>query len=376
MNYRILLLGGGSGGHVYPLVAVANALKEKFQQNGIPLELMVLGEGDFMAKAAAENGLAYKTVFAGKLRRYFSLLTILDIVKIPIGFFQSLWYVFWFMPDEIFSKGGYSSVAPALVGKLYFIPVFVHESDSIPGLANRFLGKMAKTVFISFKSSEKYFGTGKTVLVGNPVRKELLSGDRASAIRSFNLDPAKKTVLVLGGSQGAQKINQIILESLVILVKTFQVIHQCGESQYKAVQAETDKIIKEGAGKYDEIVRANYRIYPFFDSKQLAMAYAVADVFVSRAGSGNIAEISVLGRPAIIIPITNSSSDHQMENALEFSKFGAVMMEEENLAPHILINQIDELLNPANYTAISEKIKTFAAPDAAGRIAEVLLQTK
>ncbi len=138
---RILLLGGGSGGHVFPLIAVANALKEKSQQTGLSLELMVLGEGKFMKTAAAEAGLNFKPILAGKLRRYFSPLTILDIFKTPAGFFQALWHVFWFMPDVVFAKGGYASLPGALVAKLYFIPLFVHESDSIPGLANRVLGK-------------------------------------------------------------------------------------------------------------------------------------------------------------------------------------------------------------------------------------------
>src|SRR3989344_3111545 len=202
MAYRILLLGGGSGGHVFPLIAVANSLKEKSRQMGTSLELMVLGEGKLMQKAASEAGLNFKGILAGKLRRYFSLLTILDIFKIPVGFFQSLWHIFWYMPDVVFAKGGYASLPGALVAKLYFISLFIHESDSVPGLTNKILGKLAKTVFISFGSTDKYFKSGKTVLTGNPVRKELLSGDRLAAIAKFGLNPNIKTILVAGGSQG------------------------------------------------------------------------------------------------------------------------------------------------------------------------------
>ncbi len=373
MSYRILLLGGGSGGHVFPLIAVANALKERSQQTGAPLELMILGEGKFIKKAAEENGIVFKSVMAGKLRRYFSLLTLLDIFKIPIGFFQSLWYVFRFMPDAVFAKGGYASLPGALVAKLYFIPLFVHESDSIPGLANGVLGKMAKTVFISFNSSQKYFTAGKAVLTGNPVRKELLAGDRTAAMAKFGLDPGRKTILVVGGSQGAQKINRIILDSLVLLVKDFQIIHQCGESQLQSVKTELEKIIKEGQGEYADAVEKNYKLYPFFNIGDMALAYAAADIIISRAGAGSLFEIAMLGKPAIIIPITNSSSDHQLENAFEFSKFGAAMIEEDNLTPHIIINQIQSLLEPEKYSSISEKLKTFAMPDAADKIAVVLL---
>ena len=372
-NYRILLLGGGSGGHVFPLIAVAEALKEKSQQIGTPLELIVLGEDRFMEKAATEAGLNFKSVLAGKLRRYFSPLTILDILKMPIGFFQSLWYVFWFMPDVVFAKGGYASLPGAFVAKLFFIPLFVHESDSVPGLANRILGKLAKTVFISFDSSQKYFKPGRTVLTGNPFRKNLATGDRGTALQNFGFSPGKKTILVLGGSQGAQKINRIILDSLVMMVKDFQIIHQCGEGQFQSVNTELAKITKEGEGEYADAIKANYKLFPFFNTNDMALAYAVADIIISRAGSGNISEISMIGKPAIVIPITNSSSNHQLQNALEFSKFGAAMIEEENLTPHILINQISSLLEPDKFNAISEKLKTFASPDAADKIAAVLL---
>ncbi|KKS01695.1 MAG: hypothetical protein UU54_C0001G0007 [Candidatus Yanofskybacteria bacterium GW2011_GWA2_41_22] len=328
MAYRILLTGGGSGGHVFPLIAVANALKEKAQQNGQELELLILGDGRFIEKAAIDSSIPFKRILTGKLRRYFSLLTIIDIFKIPIGFFQSLWHMFWFMPDVIFAKGGYASLAPSIIGRSYFIPLFIHESDSIPGLANRILGKLAKTVFISFQSAEKYFKAGKTVLIGNPLRKELIGQNKEKAIEAFQLNPGNKTILVLGGSQGAQKINDIILQSLVLVVKKFQLIH---------------------------------------------LAYAAADILISRSGGGSIFEIAAASKPVILIPITDSSADHQLANAREFSRFGAVVLEEQNLTPHILINQIESLLNEGNYAKISANIKTFAKIDAADKIADTLI---
>lgn len=373
MAYRILLTGGGSGGHVFPLIAVANALKEKFQQNGQDLELLMIGEGQFMEKAAIGNGIPFKRILVGKLRRYFSPLTILDIFKMPVGFFQSLWYVFWFMPDIVFAKGGYASLMPSIAGRLYFIPLFVHESDSIPGLANRILGKLAKKVFISFQSAEKYFKAGKTILVGNPFRKELIGQNKENALNFFKLKSDKKTILVLGGSQGAQKINDIIMQSLVMLVKNFQIVHQCGETQYNSVKNEADKLIKEGEGKYAEDLRANYRYFSFLDTEQLGMAYAAADILISRAGAGSIFEIAASGKPVILIPITNSSANHQLTNAREFSKFGAVILEEQNLTSHILINQIESLLSEENYSKTAASVKSFAKLDAADRIASALL---
>src|SRR3989344_4380856 len=146
MAYRVLLLGGGSGGHVFPLVAVADALKEKAAANSIPLELMVIGEGDFIKNACTERGLKFKSVLTGKVRRYFSFLNIVDVFKIPLGILQSLWLIFWYMPDVVFSKGGYASIPGAFVSKLYFIPIYIHESDSTPVLANKKIAKVVKRI--------------------------------------------------------------------------------------------------------------------------------------------------------------------------------------------------------------------------------------
>jgi len=369
---RILLVGGGSGGHVYPVIAVANALKERSVQGDV--ELLLLGDDRFMGQAAKESGIQFRPIMSGKLRRYFSLLTLLDVFKFPVGFFQSLWRIFWFMPDVVFAKGGYMSVLPALVAKLYLIPLYIHESDSVPGLANKFLGRLANKIFISFQTSSAYFDQTKTILTGNPVRRELLTGDRNEAAKLFNLSPDKKTIFVYGGSQGAQKINDIVLESLVMTVgKDLQIIHQCGSGQIDTVKKSVDKFVKEGQGSYGDAITQNYRLEPFLGLDKVRAAYALADVIVSRAGASNIFEIAAVGKPAIIIPITGSAGNHQLNNAMAFNKYGAVMLEEENLTPHIVLSQIEYLLRPENYEAASQKIKSFATPEAAQTIADTLL---
>jgi UDP-N-acetylglucosamine--N-acetylmuramyl-(pentapeptide) pyrophosphoryl-undecaprenol N-acetylglucosamine transferase len=266
MSKRILLVGGGSGGHVFPLMAVAEALRA-IDPN---VELMVLGSGPFLAEAATTAGLSFKTIQASGLRRYFSFRTLLTPFQIIIGFFQSLWILFSYMPDVMFTKGGYASVAPALVAKLYFISIYTHESDSTPGLANRFISKLARVVFTSFESTTKYFnppaGGGKAVLVGNPVRPELLIGDKATALQQFNFRADRKTILIVGGSQGSKRINEAILEALIQLVNPatggFQIIHQCGESQLAVVKATVEQYTKEGEKSYGPMISANYRLYP------------------------------------------------------------------------------------------------------------------
>ncbi len=368
------MVGGGSGGHAYPLVAIARALQERASTKNIQLELMMLGEGSFLKRAAEENKIPYRIIFAGKLRRYLSYQTILDLVKIPIGFLQSLWYVFWFMPDAVFSKGGYDSFFPSFIAWLFFIPVYTHESDSIPGLANTMLGKIANKVFISFNNADKYFDNSKVVFNGNLVRKNIIGGNKEEAWKFFDLHEPKPTILVLGGSQGAKVINEVILNSLVVMTQKFNIIHQCGESQFKSVKTGLDTILKEGTRQYSEPVKRYYRLYPFFDESQLSMAYAIADVIVSRAGAGNLFEIAQLGKPAVIVPIAQSSANHQYLNAFEFSLSGGILLEEKNLNRESLIREIELMINPENNAKISERIKSFATPDAADKIAEEILK--
>ncbi len=363
MAYRLCLVGGGTGGHVYPLIAVARSFQDYLAQQNQAVEFMVLGEGRFLARAAVENNLPFKSILAGKLRRYFSPLTILDIFKFPIGFIQSLWYLYWFMPDAIFSKGGFASVGPGIVAKLYAIPLYIHESDSVPGLSNKILGTLANKVFVAFETAKSYFNPKKVYLVGNPIRKELFGADRNQSLQYFNFSVDKKVILVLGGSLGAKRINDLIMENLVQLVQNYQIIHQCGEANFGTLQSEVGKINDDGKLN-------NYKLFPFLDSQQLAAAYAACDVIISRAGATFISEIAMAGKPVILIPLPNTSSrGEQITNALELTKFGAVAIEESNLTTHILMNQIENILDPAKYNKISEQIKSFATPDAADKIA-------
>ncbi len=370
---RILLVGGGSGGHAYPLIAVARELKQQATQNNISLKLMMLGDGSFIRRAAQDDGIPFRQISAGKLRRYFSILTVIDIIKIPLSVIQSLFYIFLFMPDAVFSKGGYDSFGPVLVARLYFIPVYVHESDSVPGLANSILGRMAKMVFVSFKTAEKYFEGKTVVFAGNPVRKSLIQGNKDEARRFFELSEPRPTILVLGGSQGAKLINDVVLSSVIVMVEKFNVIHQCGENQYQAVKTTLNTILKESTTLYSEPVGKYYRFDPFLNEHQLAMAYSLSDIVISRGGAGALFEIAQLGKPAIIIPIAQSSANHQYLNAFEFSLYGAAMIEEKGFNRESMMRELNHILNPENYMRISEKIRFFATPDAAQKIAAVLL---
>src|SRR3989338_775414 len=354
---RILLVCGGSGGHAYPLVAVAQSLREKASVAGISLNLMIMGEGGFIKKAAEENKIPFKIILAGKLRRYPSFQSIFDFLKMPIGFIQSLWYIFWFMPDAVFSKGGYDSVAPAIVSRLYLIPVFIHESDSVPGLANIMISKVSKKVFLSFKAAEKFFNINKVIFTGNPVRKSLMLGDKDVARKFFDLNEARPTVLIMGGSQGAKIINEVILASLIVLTEKFNVIHQCGESQYQAVREGVDAIVQEGTQQYSAPIKKYYRLYPFLDENQLALTYSLSDVIAYRAGAGSLFEIALLKKPSVIIPISQSAGNHQYLNAFEFSLYGGYLIEESNFNRESLMRELNTLLNPEQRAKISERMK-------------------
>lgn len=368
-----MLIGGGTGGHVYPLIAVANEIKKISQESNAEIEVRALTDSLFWKKEFENAGVETKKILAGKFRRYLSPKILLDLLKMPFGFLQSFWLLFLFMPDVILAKGGYVSFLPSIASKIYFIPLMIHESDSVPGLTNRILGKLAKKVFISFESAGKFFSAKKTALVGNPVRLDLAAGNKNNAAQLFNLNSSKKTILVVGGSQGAQVINKLILDSLVRLAGQYQIIHQVGANNFESVQTEVNKIVEEGKEAYDESIKVNYRVYPFLDFETLKQAYAMADIVVSRAGAANLCEISLLGKPAIVIPITKSANNHQVLNALEFSKFGAVVLEEANLEPNILLNQIENLLREDTYKATSEKIRSFAKPSAAQDIAKYVI---
>lgn len=376
MSYRVLLVGGGSGGHVYPLIAVARALQRHGTASGKNVQVKLMGDGPFVARAAKEAGISYTTIMASKLRRYTSAGNILDLLKIPFALAQSLWKLFWYMPDIVFAKGGYTCAFPTLAARLYFIPVYLHESDSVPGLANRILAKRSKLVFTSFASADEQFkALGRpTMLVGNPFRQEVCCVERTAAHQALQLDSSKKTLLIIGGSQGAQQLNELILNSLVQMVqKGWNIIHQAGDRNFEEVKKTVEQYMADGKNSYAPLIAAQYRVYPFLSENQLATAYGACDGAVTRASAGALTELAFLGKPMIVVPLPGSANNHQQENALELAKYGALVMDGVNATTSILIQQVEHLFDPVVAAEISQKLKTFAHPDAADKIAQVLL---
>ena len=369
---RIALTGGGTGGHLFPILAVVQEIKRLIANNvfqipfgeGSSVEFMFIGPETIGEEALAKEGIAHKKIMAGKLRRYASLQNIFDIFKIPCGLAQSLWHLFFFMPNVVFSKGGYGSVPVVLAAWIFRIPVIIHESDSVPGLANKFCAVFSRRVAISFSEAGKYFPEKKTALTGNPVRNALYDGSAEQAKQTFGLSGMKSVILILGGSQGAQVINDLIFTSLLLLTKRCELIHQTGRTNFENV--------KQLIGND---IPPEYHILPFLDEQQLAQAYAAADLVITRGGATTIAEIAALGKPSILIPLPDAAADHQLKNATEFAHTGGtVIMEQANLTPHLFQSEIFSLLdNPDLLKKMGENAKKFSHPDAAQKIAQEIL---
>jgi len=381
---RILFTGGGTGGHIYPILAVAEELQ--FAGGKIQLDLRYFGAPGQYRNLLETNGIKVSKILSAKLRRYFDLRNFIDIpILLPLSIIQALWKVFWFMPDVLFSKGGPGSLPVVLACKFYCVPIIIHDSDSIVGLANQIAIRFADRIMVSFSSTinfllEKYPKkreklAGKIALVGNPTRRSLVSADileSATAKKIFDFNPEKPVILVIGGSQGAVKINDFMLGIAEELINDFQVLHQTGVKNFEDFKNELNIILKN----HPDEEKTRYKIFAYFE-KDLKDAYSAADLVISRASSGSIFENAAFGKPSILIPLPSEVvGDHQINNAYEYAKTGAaIVIEEPNLKPNIFLTQLKKLFSePEKLKQISEAAKKFSKPEAARILAEEILK--
>jgi UDP-N-acetylglucosamine--N-acetylmuramyl-(pentapeptide) pyrophosphoryl-undecaprenol N-acetylglucosamine transferase len=362
---KIVFTGGGTAGHIFPIIAVIRELRKAHP--GQNFEFYYIGPRDqFIKSLLSQESVVVKTIIAGKIRRYFSFQNIIDIFKIPVGFVQAFIHVFTISPDMIFSKGGYGSMPAVIAGWLLWAPIFLHESDISPGLANRIASRMAMEIFTAFPAEKvEYFPRRKLISVGNPLRAEILEGTAEQGIKIFNLTREKPVILILGGSQGAQQINDVVLAILPALLESFEVIHQTGQANFSDIQKEIGVILSDDLKKY-------YHPAPFLHDNELPHAYQSADLIISRAGAGSIFEIAAVGKPSVLVPIHQSAQDHQMKNAYTYAEKGAaIIMGEENFKPHFLLERLKFLFSqPEKLQEMSIKAKEFSKPQAARIIAE------
>lgn len=371
---RILFTGGVSGGHFYPIIAIAEELKLMVKEKKIiEPELFFMSPTPYNLGALYEVGIVYKKTSAGKLRRSAGFSS---LMKNFFGLFQtfkgvlvSIFQVYSLYPDVVFGKGGSGSFPALLAARILCIPVVIHESDTIPGRVNLWAGKFAQRVAVAYKEAAQYFAVAKVAYTGLPVRKDIVVPILAGAREFLKIEEKVPVVLVLGGSLGAEKLNETILSSLKKLVETHIVIHQTGANNFNEVKITADAVL------FDSPFKDRYKPFDYLNTLALRMAAGVATVVVSRAGS-TIFEISAWRIPAIIVPINERVSRDQHTNAFAYARAGGCeVIEEKNLRPNILISEITRLTNePEIRSKMQEAAKAFYKPDAARLIAEEILK--
>ena len=368
---KILLTGGGSGGHIYPLAAVARELQKAGAVRGYEADIRYFGDPGVHRFALEAVQVRITRITASKWRRYVDLQNILDIFKFAFSVLQGLWKVYWFMPHVCFSKGGPGSFAVIAVCRFYAIPTVIHESDAALGLANKLAARYARLVELGFASAQEQLDEKvKAHVVGNPVRPEITAvresiADAPYAKAEFGFSPQEPVVLFIGGSQGAEALNGFVLENIRALTDHVQVLHQVGIQNFAAYRQEFDF-----ANPLPKETRYRYAFVPYF-SNNIAKAYQASDIVVARSSAGVIAEIAALAKPSLLVPIPGSANDHQQYNAYEYALSGAaVVIEQENLLVSIVINEITHILgDQTRYLAMADAAQKFYNPESAQLIA-------
>lgn len=371
---KIVFTGGGTGGHFYPIIAVAEKVNQIADaENILNPKLFYISDSPYDQAVLFENGILYEEVYAGKIRINPSikgrLLNFLDKFKIMLGVVNATYKMFTIYPDVVFGKGGYAAFPALFAARILGIPVVIHESDSMPGRVNKWAGKFADKIAVSFEEAGAMFPAEKVAWTGQPIRSTIETPAlRSEALEYFKLESQVPVIFIIGGSQGAELINNTILDALPRLVENYQIIHQTGVSNYKMVKGRADVVLSNNSNK------ARYTSIPFLNPLAMKMAAGVATIVVSRAGSG-LFEVASWGIPSILIPIANTNEDHQRKNAFAFARAGACsVIEEMNMTANILSSEIDRIVeDKEEYAEMVASAKAFGKKDAATKIARELI---
>ncbi len=366
---KILLTGGGTGGHFNPLIAVAQEINLIAKERKlVPPQLYYFANTPYDERLLFENNITFSHIPAGKVRRYFSILNFFDGFRTLWGIIRATWKVYLLYPDVVFSKGGYASFPILVAARILRIPVVIHESDSRPGRVNRWSGKFARRVAVSYPEALKFFPATKTAVTGNPLRQELLRPIHTGAHEFLALTPELPIIFITGGSQGAQTINDTVLAILPELVKHTQIIHQVGAQNLEEVTKRSGLVLPAD-------MHGRYKVFDYLNESSLRMVAGVAKLVISRAGSAMF-EFAVWSLPAIIIPIPESISHDQRTNAFTYARSGgATVIEQENLTPSVLLSEILRILGDVRVQEEMKRgAKTFARPEAGRLIAEAILE--
>lgn len=354
-NFKFIISGGGTGGHIYPAIAIANELKSRFPQAEF---LFVGAKGKMEMQKVPQEGYKIVGLWIAGLQRRITADNLLFPVKLLSSLLKARTIIRNFKPDVVIGTGGFASGPLLQVAGIAGIPTVIQEQNSYPGITNKILGKRANVICVAYENLDKFFNKNKVVLTGNPVRQDLLKvrENRDEAIKFYNLDPSKKTVVVLGGSLGARRINQLVAsEAVNFAAQDVQVIWQCG------------KLYWEDYKQYND--NQNMQVVAFVD--RMDLLYAAADVIISRAGASSVSELALAGKPTIFIPSPNVAEDHQTKNAMAIvEKEGAILIKEVELETKFSEVFTNLLVDRNLQIKISENFRKLATPDATSRIVD------
>lgn len=356
---KFIVSGGGTGGHIYPAIAIANELKSRFPD----AEFLFVGAKDKMEmQKVPQAGYKIEGLWIAGLQRKLTVQNMMFPFKLMSSLWKSRQIINKFKPDVVIGTGGFASGPLLQVANSRNIPTVVQEQNSYPGITNKLLSKKANKICVAYENLERFFPKEKIVLTGNPVREDLLNIDakRNEAITHFNLDANKKTLLVLGGSLGARRINQLIEKEIYNIVsKDIQVIWQCGKFYINEYKHFSD-------GK-------NVQVLDFID--RMDLVYAAADFVISRAGASSVSELCLVGKPTIFIPSPNVAEDHQTKNAKAIvDKNGAILLRENELEEKFETTFSNLIWDESLQKELSQNIKSLAKPNATKDIVEEIIK--
>lgn len=365
---RLVIAGGGTGGHVLPAIAVVEELR---MRDALEAALWIGSHAGLERTAATNAGIPYRPIETGKLRRYFSVRSAADAARVPIGILQARRLVQEFRPTVVFSTGGFVSV-PTVVATRRHAPILTHEQTAVLGLATRINARFASALAVSYQSTVELAARlhRHVVVTGNPVRGFLAKGDADRARARWGFDRSLPITYVTGGSLGASPLNQRIAALLPELLRHTQVLHQAGASSSNADAARLEPVRQTWPGE----MRDRYRVVEFV-GEELADLYAAADLVVGRAGAGTVAELACLGRPSILIPLPGTGGDEQTRNARILADAGgAVVIPQHEATPDRLRIEILRLLDdPERRAAMSAAARSVGRTDAAARLADLIV---
>ncbi|MYS79438.1 UDP-N-acetylglucosamine--N-acetylmuramyl-(pentapeptide) pyrophosphoryl-undecaprenol N-acetylglucosamine transferase [Embleya scabrispora] len=375
---RLVVTGGGTGGHTYPALTTVRALQARLAATGGTLDVLWVGTADSLeARVAAGAGIRFASVATGKIRRsanplkMISPANIKDMVRVPLGVLQARRIISGFRPDVVLATGGYVAVPVGLAARLTRRPLVVHEQTVRLGLANRSLARRATRVAVSSESTLPLLpeaARATAVVTGNPVRPEVLSGQADKAVQVLGLagfDRDRPTVYVTGGAQGSQQINTLVRDILPWLLSHANVIHQCGPANLADLQQHTATLSADLAPRY---------LLTGYVGPELPDVLALADVVISRSGAGTLAELTALGKAAVFVPLATSAGNEQAHNARHLHDAGAAAALLGEATPQALRDAVEPLLtNPDRRTEMARQAQKHGRPDAAERLADVVL---